>query len=100
MILSDVLGCMRLKLGWWQGGAWANFVFLIIFWRAVMIGVRFTSFLVLLDVLARTRLKLGGWVELGPNRIYELYFWRVLMVGVPGRVSLLGRRESIFVFKR
>ena len=37
-----------------------------------MIGVRCTSFFVLLDVLTRSRLKLGRWVELGPTRIYEV----------------------------
>ena len=40
-----------------------------------MIGVRCMSFFVLLDVLAHVWLKLGGWVELGPTRIYEVIFW-------------------------
>ena len=37
------------------------------FWRVLMIGVRCTSSLFFPDVLARTRLKLGARVELGPT---------------------------------
>ena len=48
------------------------FVFGVIFGQVLMIGVRCTSFLVLSDVLTRTGLKLGGWMDLGPTRIYEV----------------------------
>ena len=55
------------------------------------------SFFVFLDVLGRIQLKLGGWMELGPTKIYEDIFWQVLMVGVPGRVSFFG--EGCVVMK-
>ena len=41
------------------------------------------NFFILSDVLARTWFLLGGWEELGPTKIYEVLFWRVLMVEVP-----------------
>ena len=65
---------MELKLGGWVG-AWANFVFWSNLWQVLMIGICCMSFFVLTDVLARTWLKLGGWVELAPTRIYEVILW-------------------------
>ena len=30
-----------------------------------------------------TQLMLSGWVECGPTKIYDVIFWKVLIVGVP-----------------
>ena len=48
-----------------------------------MIGVRCMSFFVLFsNVVARTRLKVGGCEELGPTRIFEV-IGTVFMIEVP-----------------
>ena len=39
-----------------------------------MIGIPSTSFFSFLDVLVRTRLKLGKRAELGPSKIYKVIF--------------------------
>ena len=72
--LVYLLGCARLHAAQnrWVGGAWAIF-FLSIFWQVLMIGVRCTSFFVSSDVLARTRLKLGGWWGSGQRRFMKLF---------------------------
>ena len=64
-----------------MGGAWTNFVFWVFFWR-VLIGVRCQSSLLFSDVLVRTWLKLGAWVELGPTKIFWVIFWQVFLKGV------------------
>ena len=99
--ISDMLGCIRLKLdGWVELGPTC---FLSDFWRVVMIGDPCKSFFVFSDMLGCTQLSLTGWVELGPTNIYVLIFWRVLIVGIPctGFFSFfrwVGRAWSNFKF--
>ena len=42
-----------------------------------MTGVRYSSFF-FSDVLARTRRKLGGWMELGPPLFVGVFFGELL----------------------
>ena len=81
----------------WVDGSWVNSVFLKIFWPSVVrwsLGqLCFLEYLLASyydrsslhrfffssDVLGCTWLTLSGWVELGPTKIYEVIFWRVLM---------------------